>query len=347
MNKLLLILMFVSLLIPITSAFDFDNVKQFQKNGTYGTIIIKNAFGLGATLAEYTLLENTDGCFMDCYAEGTVKIYKSYDIFRDIIFKDKKGMIKQLNDPKIEIKRSQGQKWESYNGEALLPGTYRFKISAKKEALDSIDWIPSAFGKDLDDWAWWNALCTTRQPLNPNQNTVLELTELDHSYTNPIITELNISDSNNEVNISMHFFNKTKLFYISSNYTTSETYGYIYECNDALSNHIEIFTFYDGFENGSWNGTIFNQSSGSVGNSLLTKFDGTRSASFTDADAILRMGPLTGEQYIISFWINSTGVNNGAGTISGTQGAQRASMRSPLTDCSNLYWGYISTGSTF
>jgi len=73
MNKklILIVVMLLILLSSSVSAWEWDNVKSFEKgNLKYGKVTVTNALGLGSDLAEYTLLENTDSCLVNCYAIG-------------------------------------------------------------------------------------------------------------------------------------------------------------------------------------------------------------------------------------------------------------------------------------
>jgi len=52
---LLFSVFFVLLLVGTVSAFEFDNIKNFESSGNYGKITIKNMFGWGSDLAEIEL----------------------------------------------------------------------------------------------------------------------------------------------------------------------------------------------------------------------------------------------------------------------------------------------------
>lgn len=84
----------VFLFLPFTSAADlsFDNYKTFERKGgeKYGSITIYDRafFGNDTQLVKYTLLENTDACLINCYAQGTVTLGYSGKIFNSIRFQD-------------------------------------------------------------------------------------------------------------------------------------------------------------------------------------------------------------------------------------------------------------------
>jgi len=228
--KKILILMFILgiFLLGSVSAWDFDNIKHFDKKiGKYGQIKIKNAFGLGKSIADYTLEDNTDQCLINCYAEGTATLYTKGKLFSDLRFKDRRNKFKNLKDSKILIlieesyqidvpdykevceykysfknmtsyKNCKNVKvgshketktksyWKEYKGEVLNAGTYKWKIEAKKNPFESIDWIGSAFGKDLTDWAWWNSNWYNKRQIS---NLTGNISYLNISYDSDMQTD--------------------------------------------------------------------------------------------------------------------------------------------------------------
>ena len=97
--KLLLIALIVCLaVIPIVSAFDFDNVRSYDSETQ--TITITNAFGLGDKIAEvklntpliYRVLDRGDG-ILQKVAEFEINNMENYDsVFRDMQFYNTKTM---------------------------------------------------------------------------------------------------------------------------------------------------------------------------------------------------------------------------------------------------------------
>ncbi|MHA1201366.1 MAG: LamG-like jellyroll fold domain-containing protein [Candidatus Heimdallarchaeaceae archaeon] len=89
MNKSLLFIFCMLLLIGLTSAWEFDNVKSYD--GVKKEITINNAFNLpliGSKLAVYKLEYNTDYCLTNCYAEGTAILYTTGKLFSKLEFED-------------------------------------------------------------------------------------------------------------------------------------------------------------------------------------------------------------------------------------------------------------------
>lgn len=168
--------------LSVVSAWEVDNVKSFDKeNLQYGKITITNAFGLGSKLAEYTLTYNTDICLKDCYAEGTTIIYTEDNLFTGMKFYQGRNT-KELSY-KIYLKEYYNisnncnlikngtacienktlYNLVEYKGEVLKAGTYDWVLLGTKEPEESVDWIGSAYGKELDEWAPWAADVTLRE----------------------------------------------------------------------------------------------------------------------------------------------------------------------------------------
>lgn len=89
---LVFVLLALMLVIPMVSAFNFDNVKEFDKNkgnSGRGVATIKNMWGMGGTLAEIELIDNTDTCLSNCYAIGTIDLKKDGYLMEGLRFKKK------------------------------------------------------------------------------------------------------------------------------------------------------------------------------------------------------------------------------------------------------------------
>ncbi len=189
MKKIFLIMFCMVLLVGSATAF---NVVSFDdKTGDYGKITIEDRkwydpFGwvFEKNLAEYKLISNTDTCLMNCEAQGTAKLYENGSLFTDINFfnKDEKSIeitnqiyiwgnyTYEYLDKNNKTQNKTYEKWIDYNYEVLLPGEYQWKIKGQKDPYDSIDWITTAFDKDLTDWAWWDSLSGNFQTFTSNGN---------------------------------------------------------------------------------------------------------------------------------------------------------------------------------
>lgn len=184
-------LIFLFLLMPTITAFEFDNVKYYDE--VKNEITISNSFGLGEDLATYKLMKNTDQCLTDCYAEGRVVLYSEGLLFSDFYFKDFEGSLVDV-DYEIYIQKNLSREilvndfsevcdleanktskncyevvngshiesfyyldWVVYDDSILFPGVYYWRIEGLKNPKDSVDWVGSAFGEDLLEWAWWDS----------------------------------------------------------------------------------------------------------------------------------------------------------------------------------------------
>ncbi len=202
-NILWLTFVLTLLVVPMVSAFEFDNVKQFNElSGKYGKITIRDSiFGIPTTkVAEYTLLKNSDYCINNCFAEGTATLYEEGELFRDVKLMNRGGEEEAINSLDIYVKVNQSfsrevneysdpcdsskmyetcnqkktgtknitwseEGWATYNYNSLPTGDYEWRIEGKKNFAQSIDWIPLSFGEELNEWAWWSDNFTSCQNL--------------------------------------------------------------------------------------------------------------------------------------------------------------------------------------
>ena len=170
-----------------------DDTNDFLKpdfNEKYGSIrISKTLFWIKTDrLAEYSLIENTDLCYYNCYAEGKAVLYNSGVLFEDVNFKKrngdnfnnvdskfyiygKKNVTKKIAQFKnhtftsnsstyerfigYENKLVEVDDWIEYNNEILDAGNYLWRLEGKKKPTETMDWIVTAFGKKFNDWEWW------------------------------------------------------------------------------------------------------------------------------------------------------------------------------------------------
>lgn len=164
MKKLILIGLCMLLLLGSVSAFEFDNVLKHKQQGKYGKLEIVNMYGLGSTLADYTLTKNSDQCFVSCYAEGVATLYVGGVLFKEFDFVNNKGKKKPL-DYTILIKKA-GEKWQIYDKKELKSGEYYWKIEAMKGVNDNIDWAFESMGikssEIREHWAWWSSPAPVR-----------------------------------------------------------------------------------------------------------------------------------------------------------------------------------------
>ncbi len=189
------LLIVVILNITLITAADWDNVKDY--NSETKEVTITNAFGLGNDLVKVKLTDNTYRCEEDCYAEGTTILYVDGYLIDSIYFKHKEGKDKwkekPIKDYKIYIQDGTKDKsvsdfstncntilgngsgqdctttiigshieqvpvWKKYDNEELLPGTYNWRLEGKKESWQTIDWLATWQGVEVDEWALWTTV---------------------------------------------------------------------------------------------------------------------------------------------------------------------------------------------
>ncbi len=192
--KVILLFIFFSMfLIGTVSALSFSFIdKTYEEE--LEKITIKNWFGLGAIQGKYTLIENTYQCLTNCYAEGIADLRIDSVLFNEVKFYDRNNNLKNKDhiiyieenkSYEIEVidektKRvdcedplENGTKicyeyysyknitkyenvWKRYNGKVLTEGIYKWRLEGRKNVNENIDWIAGAFGKEFNEWAWWN-----------------------------------------------------------------------------------------------------------------------------------------------------------------------------------------------
>ncbi len=174
-------------MISFASALTFDNrLKSYDEETK--TVIIDDNFGLGGDLVKIKLIENTYKCGVSCYTIWNVTIYADDDNFlTDLIFQQIKGS-GGVSESKFEFvsgydsvviddyaKDCRGviegemcnwvvvgnhieeiEIWTEFDPRRKLPvGNYIIKLTGKKLTQDTIDWIPTFYGKEISQWAFW------------------------------------------------------------------------------------------------------------------------------------------------------------------------------------------------
>lgn len=198
MTKKLFALMFCMVfLVGSVSAFEFDNVKSFDKSiGEYGMVKIKNAFGMGADLIDLELKENTDTCGSNCEAIKDITLYEDGALIQDIRFETKEGNPVSISDYQFYIQTGMQQVmerklslscgeetvylngsvaencktisnyisvdrpvWQEYQlGSVVTKGDYTIKLIGKKGVTQTVDWIIKSQGNWITEWALWTGV---------------------------------------------------------------------------------------------------------------------------------------------------------------------------------------------
>lgn len=193
MKKLLVFLFIGLFLISFASAATFDNRIRSYDDKTE-TIIIDDNFGFGGDLVKVQLIDNTYFCGTECSAIWNVTIYNDEDNFlTDLEFeivnghggisshkfevvtgydtiivndyvKDCRGVEEGESCPMVVSGSHEEQVpiWTTFNPERKLPvGNYIIKLTGKKNWEDSLDWVPTYYGKEIRQWAFWASTSPT------------------------------------------------------------------------------------------------------------------------------------------------------------------------------------------
>ncbi len=166
--------------------------KKIEKITIYNWNFIGKIFDI--KLAEYKLDYNTYKCLTNCEARGTAILYTNGYLFTNMKFEDLGGKEKEIPytiylntnlsyqvtvneygkeicEEKVTANGTQEicgmellgnhietiERWTyiPYEGQILSEGTYEWKLEGTKNIGEDIDWIGSAFGEDLSEWAVW------------------------------------------------------------------------------------------------------------------------------------------------------------------------------------------------
>lgn len=115
-GKILMIFLFSILLIGSVSAF--LETANFHQNENYGKVEIKRLFGLLGNVSTIELTYNTNSCFTNCSAEGTIVLYENQKLMDNIYFKNLKSGKDENLDYKIyvqsEIKKKEITIFDGY-----------------------------------------------------------------------------------------------------------------------------------------------------------------------------------------------------------------------------------------
>lgn len=194
MNKKIFSIMFcIVLLAGTVTAFEFDNVRDYDEN--LREFKVTNAFGLGKDIAKITLISDSFQKVSVGYnkvAEFRVEAFDSYDnafqkvslydrnndlqeFSRDFDYKYKTFRVVEVDDYGSECITLKNQSescswnvigshsenqvvWEDLTNSNFNNGDeYIIGIFTEVEFGDSVEWIPTFYGFEIDEWAVWDA----------------------------------------------------------------------------------------------------------------------------------------------------------------------------------------------
>ncbi len=153
-HKVFLCFLMVNLMaISLVSAFDFDNVKDYDPDTK--TITITNAFGLGDELARITLNTPLEMIVWPgeevLVAQFTIENYEGYNnVFGELEFYTKSNKVNKGYNYKYKTPED----WRSLNSAVPLPkGKIVIGIFTDVEEGEEKEWIPNLFGVRITEWA--------------------------------------------------------------------------------------------------------------------------------------------------------------------------------------------------
>ena len=170
--------MIILILLPCISAFNFDNVKDYDSKTK--TITITNAFGLGKEISKVKL--NTPGIYYvipgkdRLVAELEITNHNSYsNVFNEMEFYNTKKQMQKFNREltyKYKTWSEQKVKWVEINKEAELPeGKIVIGIFTDVLMNEKIEWIPTLFGIRINEWAIWDSTIYNYWAFDENTGT--------------------------------------------------------------------------------------------------------------------------------------------------------------------------------
>ena len=231
-------------LVGTISAMEIDNWKSYDSINK--EVTITNAFGLGTELAKIRLDYNSDTCLINCEANlyldlkqdypDALKYLKFYRYekeklvevdLKEYVIQVRTGSYVEENPYDVRMCADQINKincitekrirkvtryiYEDFNDADLKAGKYYLKIRGKKNAGETIEWIPTFLGKEIDEWAIWGA--GFNQGLFAYYNMSSNLTSVGshhllnvgtplYTLTNALVDEsVNLTVDGNELNL--------------------------------------------------------------------------------------------------------------------------------------------------
>lgn len=224
MKKLMLLCLLVLLVVPMTTALDFDNVREY--NPIENEITITNFLGLGDEIARVKL-DTPQEVFVIAgkdrlVAEFTITNWEDYsgafdsmefydikedmgEIDREFVYKYKEWYYEDRENWTTECIDNKGSidctnyyngiysyknyEWTSFDKEAIVQkGNITIGIFTDVQRGESIEWIPTLFGERIPEWAQWTESLNTNLSaywkLDGSLGGVLDSVAQNHNGTN-------------------------------------------------------------------------------------------------------------------------------------------------------------------
>lgn len=180
-------------MISMVSAFEFDNVKTYDP--ITKEVTIDNLFGLGSEIAnirldsplvvevqpgyqkvaEFTISQNYDGTYTNALDKiELTDVISQKSIERVIDYKYKttalvdvptytekcktlENSTKLCHNVENGTTKEEQVVWKDYNGTDVIKGDITIGLFTKVEIGDYVDWIPTYYGVEVEEWAVWTA----------------------------------------------------------------------------------------------------------------------------------------------------------------------------------------------
>ena len=159
---------------------------SFFASGAYASgLVEKNLDIKEINGTEFTLLSNTDQCLVECEAwiqwdltQGIASnvllpVEKTSQFGFEII--KEKAWMRGLETFDVSVYGLVKGEWvylaPFYGFQAEHDQIYRIKVSGTRKAninQNNVDWIPTFFGEEIIEWAWWNSSWLRKQKLTVN-----------------------------------------------------------------------------------------------------------------------------------------------------------------------------------
>lgn len=290
-------------------------------NSDYGVIRLSKTFlwFKSGKIAEYSLTSNTESCLIDCSAYGKAVLYQNGQLFDDTTFKDRLGenvdvdtqyyikktesyvqetpvyeqtcenvagkSVPQCTNTLVDTKHETKSRefWSEYHDEVLQAGDYEWKIEAKKDPSQTVDFIPIKAEKELSEWAWWNGAWLFKKSINISERAGLyNLTNYTLVFTVTYNTGMksdfsDIRFTTSDEGTELPYWRKSftaltsAVFYVRTSeniaINTNSSQIFMYFGNSGASttsNVATAFLFYDGFSTDTISNYYFSGGSQSV-----------------------------------------------------------------------------------
>jgi hypothetical protein len=155
----------------VINAYAEGKATLYQDGKLFDDVNFKNLKGVDESLNyKFFILKNIS------YEEQEVASYKEEcNIIKSNTTNTEDKICNDVPDTYKNITKYK-EEWGEYNFEELKAGNYSWRIEAQKPINKPIDFIPSAYGKELNEWVWWNSSWDYKRPINITESSGSTLT---------------------------------------------------------------------------------------------------------------------------------------------------------------------------